>query len=153
NWHGATAKRILDSGLVDPRNMAWIGVHGLIPADEWQLAHSIGATVVTSQNLKEQGISAVVRHLRESVFSRCDRVYLSVDIGAVDGAEAPGRREITVGALRAAELLELMHALNKQDIRAFDLTEVAPAWDPAGRTQRLAAEAILSFIGPKVLRK
>jgi len=150
DWHGATVKRILDSRVVDPQNIAWIGLHGYIPADEWKLAHNLGATVITSYTLRERGIVETVQQVESSVCQGCDSIYLSLDIGVVDGGQIPGRGDITVGSLTPVELLGLVRALSRLNIGALDVVEVAPTWDPLARTQRLAAEAIVEFIAPKV---
>jgi agmatinase len=150
DWHGATVKRILDAGVVDPQNIAWIGIHGYVPAGEWKLAHSRGATVITSYALREQGIAETVQQVARSVCQGCDSIYLSLDIGVVDGGQIPGRGDITVGALTPTELLEVVRALSRLNLGALDVVEVAPTWDPLERTQRLAAEAIIELIAPKV---
>ena len=40
--------------------------------------------------------------------------------------------------------------MSKYPILSFDLTEVTPRLDYTGRTPRMAAEAVLKFISPKV---
>ena len=150
NWHGATARRILESGVVKPRNMVFAGVAGYVAAQEWDLAEKHSMTVLPIGGLKDGGIAQFVRQAEEIAGKDCDSIYLSVDIGAVDTGYAPGRGEVVIGGMTPAELLEVMRALSTVDkICAIDFVEVAPTLDPSGRTERLAAEALIEFISPK----
>ena len=150
NWHGATARRILESGVVKPRNMVFAGLAGYVAAQEWNLAEEHGMTALPIGALKDGGIDQFVRQAEEAAGNECDAIYLSVDIGAVDTSYAPGRGEVVIGGMTPVELLEVMRALSSVDkICAIDFVEVAPTLDPSGRTERLAAEALIEFIRPK----
>jgi agmatinase len=114
------------------------------------MAQSIGATVVTTSTLREEGLANAARRAIEVAGRGCDSIYLSLDIGIVDSGYAPGRGDVVVGGLVPEELLELMRALRDPKVGALDLVEVAPPIDPAGRTTRLAAEAAIELIAPMV---
>ena len=151
SWHGATVKRIWDGGLVDARNTAFVGTQGYIPYAEWEWAHSAGATVMTAESVKEQGAEATARRALDTAGNGCDAIYLSLDVDVVDSGFASGTGDIIIGGLRPAELLELMLVFSSSDkIKALDVVEVAPGLDIRGRTQRLAAEAIIELVAPKV---
>ena len=149
-WHGATLRRLLESKTLDPANIVWLGVHGFLPYAEWELAQTSGATVITVRSLREEGLASAACRAIEVAGRGCDAIYLSLDIGIVDSGYAPGRGDVVVGGLVPEELLELIRALRDPKVAALDLVEVAPPIDPAGRTTRLAAEAAIELIAPKV---
>ena len=148
-WHGATLRRLLESKSLEAGNIVWLGVHGFLPYAEWEMAKSSGATVVTANSLREQGLANAARQAIEVAGRGCDAIYLSLDIGIVDSGYAPGRGDVVVGGLVPEELLDLMRALQDPKVVALDVVEVAPPIDPAGRTPRLAAEAIIELISPR----
>ena len=149
-WHGAALRRLVESKALDPNNIVWLEVHGFLPYAEWEMAQHIGATVITVNALREEGLTNVARRAIEVAGRGCDSIYMSLDIGVVDSGYAPGRGDVVVGGLVPEELLELMRALRDPKVGALDLVEVAPPIDPAGRTTRLAAEEAIELIAPKV---
>jgi arginase family enzyme len=81
-----------------------------------------------------------------------DVVYVSIDIDVVDGAYAPGTGVAIFEGLTGSEFLEVMRSLAEvEELVAFDVCEVDPEIDHSGRTQVLAANAILAIISKRVL--
>ena len=151
NGYGATLRRIVDGGSIDPRNIAFIGTQGYITHKEWSLAQSLGATVITADSAKEKGAEATAQQALEAASAGTDLIYLSLDVDVVDSGYASGTGEVVIGGLKPIEVLSLMRELSKSDaIGALDVVEVAPSLDVRGRTERLAAEAIIEIIAPKV---
>lgn len=76
-------------------------------------------------------------------------VYVTIDIDAIDPAEAPGTGNPEPEGLAAADLLRFVRRLGELRVVGLDLVEVAPPYDPTGRTAVLAAtilrEAILAI--------
>ncbi|MBS4021096.1 MAG: agmatinase [Dethiobacter sp.] len=73
-------------------------------------------------------------------------LYVSIDIDVVDPAFAPGTGTPEPGGITSAELLAAVPLLAELDVVAFDLVEVAPAYDPAGITAMLAAKVIREVV-------
>ncbi|MCH9037598.1 MAG: arginase family protein, partial [Chloroflexi bacterium] len=72
-------------------------------------------------------------------------------IGVVDSGYASGTGDIVIGGLTPVELLGLMREFSgSSKIGALDVVEVAPALDIRGRSERLAAEAVIELIAPRV---
>ena len=68
----------------------------------------------------------------------------------VDSGYASGTGDVLVGGLTPAEVLALMRELSSaRPIVALDVVEVAPGLDQRGRSERLAAEAIVELIAPR----
>lgn len=76
-------------------------------------------------------------------------VYVTIDIDVVDPSFAPGTGTPEPGGCTSQEILETVYALRDLRVVGFDLVEVAPLYDPSGRTGVLAAkivrEAILAW--------
>lgn len=77
-------------------------------------------------------------------------MYVTVDIDVVDPTLAPGTGAINFGGITPMELLEAVEVLKQAPVGAIDLVEVAPQWDPSGVTERLAAVALINFIGRRL---
>ncbi len=69
-------------------------------------------------------------------------VHVSVDIDVVDPSDAPGTGNPEPEGIRAADLLGFMRRLGDLRVVGLDLVEVAPPYDPSGRTAVLAATLI-----------
>ena len=73
-------------------------------------------------------------------------VYLSLDIDCVDPAFAPGTGTPEVAGITSREIIELVRALRGTSLVAFDIVEVAPAYDSAEITALLAANLVYEFL-------
>lgn len=77
--------------------------------------------------------------------------YVSVDIDALDPADAPGTGNPEPAGVSSRDLLAFIRRLGVLHIVGLDLVEVSPPYDPSGRTAVLAAtivrEAILVITG------
>ena len=78
-------------------------------------------------------------------------LYVTIDIDVLDPSEAPGTGAPEPCGLRTGELIEIVRLLEPCQIVGVDLMEVAPTWDPSGRTAITASwilrEAILTWWG------
>jgi agmatinase len=76
-------------------------------------------------------------------------IYVTLDIDVLDPAVAPGTGSPEPGGIGVADLLAALRHLGQGRIVGFDLVEVSPIWDPAGRTSITAAtivrEAVLAW--------
>ena len=151
-WHGATLKRILETGLVEAANIVVAGVHGLLSYQEWEEAKRAGITVLPLKQMRQQGIEASARQALEIAGKGAGSTYVSLDISAVDAGQAPGQGDVLVDGLTARELLQLSRYLANPKVGAADGVGVAPQWDPGGRAQRLMAEALIEVIAPRVFQ-
>jgi agmatinase len=73
-------------------------------------------------------------------------LYLSVDIDVLDPAVAPGTGNPEPDGATYAELLEGLRSLSGHRIVGMDLVEVAPPWDPTGRTAVVAATLVREML-------
>jgi agmatinase len=69
-----------------------------------------------------------------------------LDIDSVDPAFAPGTGTPEVAGLTSREIVALVRGLRGLDLVAFDVVEVAPAYDSAEITALLAANLVYEFL-------
>jgi arginase family enzyme len=145
---GAVVSSTIAAGTVQEEDVAWIGLHGYIPLPEWERARNGGGVVLTAEQLATP--TTLVRDALEGIRARCDAVYLSVDLGAVDTGYASGTTDLRVGGLQPSTAIELVGALADLPLVAVDIVEVFPERDASGRTARLAFELILQALGRRL---
>ncbi|MBI4337981.1 MAG: agmatinase family protein [Chloroflexi bacterium] len=148
--HGTNARRISELPMVSPSNMAWVGIQGWVSTEQWDLIHKNGAKIFTHKDLWELGAREVARRAADHAIQGCDYIYVSLDIDCIDTGFAPGTGGVVIGSVTPLMYLQIIEELAKYPILAFDLTEVTPRLDYTERTPRMAAEAVLRFIGRKV---
>ncbi len=149
-WHGSNARRISEVDVVDPRNMAWIGVNGNTRAEQYEYAKRLGLNFFTDQDIRRLGIVEVARQAIDVASRGTDAIYVSLDIDVVDSLWAPGTGAVVWGGIAPEELLQAMQLLGEANVRALDLVEVAPNLDPTEATSRLAALAVLRLVAPRL---
>ena len=69
--------------------------------------------------------------------------YLTFDVDFVDPAFCPGTGTPEIGGPTSAEALDFVRALRGIDLRAFDVVEVAPAYDGPGQVTALLAASVM----------
>jgi len=84
----------------------------------------------------------------DKVFRRLkgQQVYLTLDLDLFDPAELPGVGNPEPGGMRFASFLSLLQPLKDLDIIGADVVELAPNWDPSGRSSIMAAEIIRELL-------
>jgi len=99
--------------------------------------------VITCDEFARQGVEATLQRIQSVVGHP---VYLSLDIDCVDPAFAPGTGTPEVAGLTSREIVELVRGLRGMSLVAFDIVEVAPAYDSAEITALLAANLVYEFL-------
>jgi agmatinase len=73
-------------------------------------------------------------------------LYLSVDIDVLDPSVAPGTGNPEPDGAAYPEMLAALRSLSGHRIVGMDLVEVAPPWDPGGRTPVIAASLVRDML-------
>jgi arginase len=104
-------------------------------------------------DIDERGISAVVREAIEATAADVDQLYLSLDLDALDPAEAPGVGTPVRGGLSYREAHTAMEFVHDAapPLSALDLVEVNPILDRHNQTAELACELAASALGSRIL--
>lgn len=136
--HGTPFIRAVEEGLLKPENSIQVGMRGSIYDErDWNDARDLGFDLVPADEVREQGIEATIRRVRERVGDA--KVYISFDIDFVDPAFAPGTGTPEVGGFTSWESQRFVRSLAGLDIVGFDLVEVYPAYDGPGQITALLA--------------
>lgn len=135
--HATVMRRVLDA--VGPTRIVQLGVRAGT-REEFAIAHGFRYSTPRLE------IPATVWSWLEQ-----QRVYVTIDVDAIDPADAPGTGNPEPEGLGAADLLGFVRRLGLLEVMGLDLVEVSPPYDPSGRTTVLAAtivrEAILAIAG------
>jgi agmatinase len=130
--------------MANVASITQVGIRS-IRGSEVMLADSLadGNRVVTMEELRDVTIAGLVAALPENA-----RVYVSIDIDALDLPLVPGCVSAEPGGLRYEELRAALFALAEHtDVIGFDLVEVNPTLDVGtGVTSYLAAHTIVEFL-------
>lgn len=148
--HGTMVRRISENPMVSFNNLAWVGLNGYgLNVDQYQLKRKHSLTMLTSRNIRDVGIAEVIEEAMAVASDGTDAVYVSIDIDVVDASESPGTGAPEFDGIQAKEFLQLMDILSHfEKMRAIDLCEVAPNWDPSGRTVLLASRGLTNVLRP-----
>lgn len=138
-----TAVRTLQ-GLRGSR-LVEIGIHGFLNSREYaEEARRLHATVFTARDVSRLGGASVVRRAYEIASRGADGVYVSVDLDSVDASSVSGVSAPSFGGLAAEDLFEMLHRLGGRDkVVCSDIVELAPSLDPTGRSEIVAATALV----------
>jgi len=115
-----------------------------LSAEEIEYAEEKGVTVATAQDVKRFGVEPVLEMIKESL-EGAESVYLSVDMDAVDPAEAPAVGNPSPEGITVTQLLDLAAGVVDERLVGFDLNEVSPGYD-SGLTAIQAAYIALETL-------
>jgi len=123
-----------------PENVCLVGVRSYEP-EEAELLHRLGVRVITMDEVRALGL---MRSLGEA-FAIASRgtaaVGLSIDLDAVDPADAPGVGTPVPNGLRGADLVESLRRLAPQPVLA-EIAEFNPLHDREDKTARLVIDLL-----------
>ncbi len=140
---------------LDPKRVVEIGVHGFLnSARYWEKAQDLGIKLFTSNDVRKRGAKAIAKAAFAIAGRGAKAVYLSIDLDSVDLAEVSGVSAPTSGGVSAPELCELLFNLaRRREVMCADIVELAPSLDPSGRSERVAATALVYLIAGFESRK
>ena len=143
--HGTPFRRASEEGLIAVGESMHVGIRGPLfsPMDLVDDAR-LGFGIVAAMDLETDGITGVVRRIRDRVGER--PVYVSIDIDVLDPSAAPGTGTPEAGGLTSRELLGILRGMTSLPIVAADVVEVAPAYDHAEITATAACHLIYELI-------
>jgi agmatinase len=150
--HGTPFRRAVEEGLVKPERSMQVGMRGsLYDSDDWNAARELGFELISTDEVREIGISETIVRIRERVGDT--KAYVSFDVDFVDPAFAPGTGTPEVGGFTSREAQVLVRGLGNIDIVGCDVVEVYPAYDPAQITAFLAANVAYELLSLIAVRR
>jgi arginase family enzyme len=145
-YHGSNARRISELPCMSPDRMAFVGAGAVTRYDQLTGLQQAGYQIVSAADIRTHGAHRALAATVESLAAKCDAVYASIDIDVADCSVAPGTGNVTIGGLTGAELFDVLGELRRLPLRALDITEVSPRYDPTGRTALIAAKLLFEFV-------
>lgn len=143
--HGTPFRRAFEEGLLDTEALSHVGIRGpLYSKQDLTDDARMGFGIVTSMDVMNQGVPAVVQALRERVGGR--PLYVSIDIDCLDPAHAPGTGTPEAGGMTSRELLAILRGLDGCNLVSADVVEVSPAYDHADITAVAASHVAYELI-------
>jgi len=112
--HGASFRRAVEEGLIDPKRVVQIGIRGsLNVADMWQFSYDSGMRVISIEEFHDKGWRWAAEEARKVIGG--GSAYLSFDVDSLDPVYAPGTGTPEPGGLTTLEAQRLIRDLGSLD--------------------------------------
>ena len=153
--HGTPMRRLIESGAIPGDRFIQVGLRGYWPGEEDQKwMRDNGLRHFMMQEFWERGIPAVLEDLVLAAKERGDKTYNSIDIDVLDPGFAPATGTPEPGGFAPIDLLRIIRRLVLEtDVVAFDVMEVAPAYDHADLTVNVAHRLIWEAFAALAVKK
>ena len=153
--HGTPMRLVVDEGSIRGDMFVQLGLRGWWPGEEefaWMRA--AGFRWYTAYELDERGLRPCIDEVIAAA-SGWDKVFLSVDIDALDPAFAPGTGTPEPGGFTVRELLYAVRRIARElPLVGMELVEVAPMYDSHGNVTAIAGHrVILEALSGMALRR
>lgn len=140
--NGSPMRRLSEMDHID--KMFQIGIRGLGSSrrEDYEAAEAYGSVLFTAKDVHTKGVEYVLDRIPEG-----GKYFLSFDIDSYDLSIAPGVGSPSPGGLYYNQAIELIEGICKKvDVIGFDMVEVAPQYDPAAITTRVAAMTMIMIM-------
>ena len=137
-YHGSPFRRALEEGLLDPARSLLAGMRGpLYGPDDEDMPRDLGFETIAGNDL----VALSHKEYGDRVRARVGEgpLFLSFDIDVLDPAFAPGTGTPEAGGLSTREALGYVRALRGLRFGGYDVVEVSPPYDGAGKQTAVAA--------------
>jgi len=137
--HGSPIRRCRELPFVGHITSVGIRVARRQPYEDSQRD---GSLIITTNGFRRLGPKGVVDQI-----PRGENLYITLDIDVMDPVQAPGTGTPEVGGLLYDELRDCVSALvQRHNLVAFDLVEVAPPYDSSQLTVQHAAKLMVDIL-------
>lgn len=135
---------VMRRAVEQKKGLLEIGIRSL-SGDEFRFAGENKIPIYYMRDIREKGLDAVLKDVEKKL--RGKKVYLSIDIDAIDPGEAPGTGTPEPGGLHYDEVVQIVSKVcSAGKVVGFDVVEVAPTGTD-NVTEFLAAKLIYKIIG------
>jgi agmatinase len=153
--HGTPMRLVVDEGSIRGDMFTQIGLRGWWPDPaEFAWMREVGFRWYTTYELDERGFRTCIDEVIAGA-ADWEKVYLSVDIDALDPAFAPGTGTPEPGGLTPRELFYAVRRIAAElPLVGMELVEVAPMYDSHGNvTAANGHRTILETLSGLALRR
>ena len=133
--NGTPIRGLIEEEGLPGENVVQVGIHSFANSAAYRsYCDEVGITVLNLAEV-EGRVDAVVAGALADLETRCDRIYVDVDIDVLDAAFAPGCPGARPGGMTIRDLAEGVRICAAHSkVVAFDFVEVDPTQDHDGRT-------------------
>ena len=140
--HGNPIRRCFELPFVD--HISSLGIRRA-RRRQYEEFQADGNLIITPAKFRQLGPGRVV-----DLIPRGENLYITLDIDVLDPSQAPGTGTPAIGGLRYEELRECLRELiSRHNLVAFDLVEVAPAYDSSQITAQVASQLIFDILAAR----
>jgi agmatinase len=142
--HGTPMRLVVESGAIPGDRFLQVGLRGFWPEPpEFAWMRQSGFRWWTMYEIDERGFDTCLDEVI-AIARDWEHVFLSLDIDALDPAFAPGTGTPVPGGLTTREMLRATRRITSElAVKAVELVEVAPAYDPSGAITAFAAHQLV----------
>ncbi|MBM7566373.1 formimidoylglutamase [Paenibacillus sacheonensis] len=146
--NGTPFRGILESGFVEGRHIAQIGIRGFMNSKPYHdYAVGKGVRVFTSRDVRRMGIDPILDQALAVAGDGTEAIYVSFDVDVIDQAFAPGCPAIGTGGMNPWDALDALYRLGAvPQVAGIDFVCIDPSVDARNATSRLAVQFMLSFL-------
>ncbi len=144
--YSSTIRRASEMKHIEAIHQLGIRGVGSARAEELEAARRYGANIVTAQQLRKQGMEAVLAQIPDG-----RRYYLTIDADGLDPSVMPAVGAPQPGGVSYPDTIELIQGLcRKGTFVGLDIVEITPSVDVNEITSITAGHIILNAIGAAV---
>ncbi|MCY9160137.1 formimidoylglutamase [Bacillus atrophaeus] len=154
--NGTPFRRLLDEDIIEGQNLIQLGIREFsnsLSYEEYAKKHNVD--IHTMGMIREKGLVPTIKDVLDTVKSRTDSIFISVDMDVLDQSHAPGCPAIGPGGLYTDELLQAVKYIAQDPrVAGIEIVEVDPTLDFRDMTSRAAAHVMLHALkGIKLARQ
>ncbi|HZQ04963.1 MAG TPA: arginase family protein, partial [Anaerolineae bacterium] len=141
--------RSLELGRLKGKNMVQVGLRGYATTQQWGVGVKYGVNRILAPEFEKIGAEVAAKRSLQWARRGTDKIYLTVDVDALNPGEAPGTGWPEPGGLTVQQLLDFVRYLAPH-VDAFDIAELNPIFDGAPKqTVVMCARLLLDFVTAK----
>jgi len=131
---------------INPKNAVIIGARCVDKA-EWPRLKEAGVTVFTIDDVREQGIDAIMEKAIAIASNGTKGIHVSYDLDSMDPSIAPGVGTPVPNGFSLEDAKVITRSIKESGkLLSLDIVEVNPILDSGSKTAKLACELILNLI-------
>jgi len=120
--------QLIAAGVVEGRHVYNVGLHGFFNSPEMiHYAKEQGIHMITLKRMRRDGIQLTIREMLRQLMYEVDRIYVSVDLDALDIVFACDVPAASPGGLTAYELFDILKLIGENEgVRHIDFVYADP---------------------------
>ena len=146
--NGAPIRGLIEEHGLPGTNLIQIGIHSFANSALYRAyCNNIGITVISVEEVEQEGVHAVTDRALAALDGRCDVIYVDVDLDVLDRVFVPGCPGARPGGMTVSQLAAGVRLSGRSSkVKAMDFVEVDAAADPTGLTLDATAHVFLSAV-------